>query len=140
MARASPPRPPFFPVLRPLRSFRPRSRSQHATRSPLRRRVAKPLHVSPFMDMLGSWSLKANAPDQNLLVTISVQHPELGCPVDIMACKLNKKVLSIGSEAMVEKCVIHTTPKVGGSDLVTEVERYHGERYFVWRDAKWPWS
>ncbi|KAE8700766.1 protein TIFY 5A [Hibiscus syriacus] len=40
--------------------------------------VAKPLHVSPFMDMLGNWSLRANAPDQNLLVTISVQHPELG--------------------------------------------------------------
>ncbi|CAI9108933.1 OLC1v1008643C1 [Oldenlandia corymbosa var. corymbosa] len=40
--------------------------------------VAKPLHVSPFMDMLGSWSIKANAPEDNLWVAISVQHPELG--------------------------------------------------------------
>ncbi|KAK9267874.1 hypothetical protein L1049_010311 [Liquidambar formosana] len=40
--------------------------------------VAKPLHVSPFMDMLGNWSIKANAPSDNLFVAISVQHPKLG--------------------------------------------------------------
>ncbi|XP_050235363.1 uncharacterized protein LOC126683494 [Mercurialis annua] len=40
--------------------------------------VAKPLHVSPFMDMLGSWHIKANAPGDNLFVNISVQHPEFG--------------------------------------------------------------
>ncbi|KAK3429948.1 hypothetical protein EUGRSUZ_E01441 [Eucalyptus grandis] len=40
--------------------------------------VAKPLHVSPFMDMLGNWSIKANAPGDNLFVAISVQHPKLG--------------------------------------------------------------
>ncbi|KAB1222599.1 hypothetical protein CJ030_MR2G000416 [Morella rubra] len=40
--------------------------------------VAKPLHVSPFMDMHGTWSIRANAPGYNLFVTISVQHPELG--------------------------------------------------------------
>ncbi|XP_038883201.1 uncharacterized protein LOC120074219 [Benincasa hispida] len=40
--------------------------------------VAKPLHVSPFMDMLGNWSIKASAPGDNLYVAISVQHPELG--------------------------------------------------------------
>ncbi|XP_022723927.1 uncharacterized protein LOC111280743 isoform X2 [Durio zibethinus] len=40
--------------------------------------VAKPLHVSPFMDMLGNWSLRVNPPGENLLVAISVQHPELG--------------------------------------------------------------
>ncbi|PQQ20446.1 uncharacterized protein Pyn_32727 [Prunus yedoensis var. nudiflora] len=40
--------------------------------------VAKPLHVSPFMDMLGDWSIRANAPDDDLFVSISVQHPELG--------------------------------------------------------------
>ncbi|OMO70310.1 hypothetical protein CCACVL1_18997 [Corchorus capsularis] len=40
--------------------------------------VAKPLHVSPFMDMLGNWSLRVNDPGDSLLVTISVQHPELG--------------------------------------------------------------
>ncbi|XP_056174082.1 uncharacterized protein LOC115689202 [Syzygium oleosum] len=40
--------------------------------------VAKPLHVSPFMDMLGNWTIKANAPRDNLYVAISVQHPKLG--------------------------------------------------------------
>lgn len=40
--------------------------------------VAKPLHVSPFMDMLGNWSIKASVPGANLSVVISVQHPELG--------------------------------------------------------------
>lgn len=29
--------------------------------------------------------------------------------------------------------------QVGGSDSATEAERYHGERFFVWKDAKWPW-
>ncbi|EEF42636.1 conserved hypothetical protein [Ricinus communis] len=40
--------------------------------------VAKPLHVSPFMDMLGNWRIKANAPGDSLSVIISVQHPEFG--------------------------------------------------------------
>ncbi|KAL0352843.1 UNVERIFIED_CONTAM: hypothetical protein Sangu_0865600 [Sesamum angustifolium] len=40
--------------------------------------VAKPLHVSPFMDMLGNWSVKTNDPADNLHVVISVQHPQLG--------------------------------------------------------------
>ncbi|KAF8028401.1 hypothetical protein BT93_E1111 [Corymbia citriodora subsp. variegata] len=40
--------------------------------------VAKPLHVSPFMDMHGNWSIKANVPGDNLFVAISVQHPKLG--------------------------------------------------------------
>ncbi|KAA8514911.1 hypothetical protein F0562_018090 [Nyssa sinensis] len=40
--------------------------------------VAKPLHVSPFMDMLGNWRIKATAPGDNLLVSISVHHPKLG--------------------------------------------------------------
>ncbi|KAJ4824591.1 hypothetical protein Tsubulata_007144 [Turnera subulata] len=40
--------------------------------------VAKPLHVSPFMDMLGNWNLRTNAPGESLSVVISVQHPELG--------------------------------------------------------------
>ncbi|XP_059668887.1 uncharacterized protein LOC132313969 [Cornus florida] len=40
--------------------------------------VAKPLHVSPFMDMLGDWRIKTNAPGDELLVAISVQHPKLG--------------------------------------------------------------
>ncbi|KAL3524589.1 hypothetical protein ACH5RR_012961 [Cinchona calisaya] len=40
--------------------------------------VAKPLHVSPFMDMFGNWSIKVTAPEDNLSVAISVEHPELG--------------------------------------------------------------
>lgn len=28
--------------------------------------------------MLGDWSIRANAPDDDLFVSISVQHPELG--------------------------------------------------------------
>lgn len=40
--------------------------------------VAKSLHVSPFMDMLGNWNIRANAPGDNLYVTISVKHPKLG--------------------------------------------------------------
>ncbi|KAK6124049.1 hypothetical protein DH2020_042195 [Rehmannia glutinosa] len=40
--------------------------------------VAKPLHVSPFMDMLGNWSMKTNDPADKLHVVISVQHPKLG--------------------------------------------------------------
>uniref|UniRef100_A0A5B7BCL1 DUF1365 domain-containing protein n=1 Tax=Davidia involucrata TaxID=16924 RepID=A0A5B7BCL1_DAVIN len=40
--------------------------------------VAKPLHVSPFMDMLGNWRIRATAPGDNLSVAISVQHPKLG--------------------------------------------------------------
>ncbi|KAF8732265.1 hypothetical protein HU200_016244 [Digitaria exilis] len=40
--------------------------------------VAKPLHVSPFMDMLGNWSIRADAPGESLYAVISVQHPTLG--------------------------------------------------------------
>lgn len=40
--------------------------------------VAKALHVSPFMDMLGSWNVKASDPGENLSISISVHHPEFG--------------------------------------------------------------
>lgn len=40
--------------------------------------VAKALHVSPFMDMLGSWNIKAGDPGENLNISISVHHPEFG--------------------------------------------------------------
>lgn len=40
--------------------------------------LAKPLHVSPFMDMLGDWKINASAPGSSLTLTITVQHPELG--------------------------------------------------------------
>lgn len=47
-----------------------------------------------MQDMLGSWSLRANAPGQNLLVTISVQHPELG---DYFLATLKAKRVSLES-------------------------------------------
>ncbi|KAI5068986.1 hypothetical protein GOP47_0015287 [Adiantum capillus-veneris] len=40
--------------------------------------VAKPLHVSPFMDMSGVWQMKACVPDQNITIRIKVDHPEHG--------------------------------------------------------------
>lgn len=40
--------------------------------------VAKTLHISPFMDMLGDWHMKAKSPGNNLSVSILVKHPELG--------------------------------------------------------------
>lgn len=56
--------------------------------------VAKPLHVSPFMDMLGNWSIKANAPGDILFVAISVQHPTLG---DYFTATLRAKRVSSSS-------------------------------------------
>ncbi|KAK1378430.1 hypothetical protein POM88_025174 [Heracleum sosnowskyi] len=40
--------------------------------------VAKSLHISPFMDMLGDWHMKTKSPGNNLSVSILVKHPELG--------------------------------------------------------------
>ncbi|KAK8942615.1 hypothetical protein KSP39_PZI009098 [Platanthera zijinensis] len=40
--------------------------------------VAKPLHVSPFMDMTGNWIIHADEPGENLFIAISVQHPTMG--------------------------------------------------------------
>lgn len=57
--------------------------------------VAKPLHVSPFMDMLGNWNIKANDPTDSLSVFISVQHPELG---DYFVASLKAKRLSSVSD------------------------------------------
>ncbi|OVA13246.1 Protein of unknown function DUF1365 [Macleaya cordata] len=56
--------------------------------------VAKPLHVSPFMDMLGNWSMRANVPGDNLFIAISVQHPKLG---DYFTATLNAKRISSGA-------------------------------------------
>ncbi|CAK9162323.1 unnamed protein product [Ilex paraguariensis] len=53
--------------------------------------VAKPLHVSPFMDMLGNWSIRTNAPGDNLSVAILVQHPKLG---DYFTASLTAKRVS----------------------------------------------
>ncbi|CAN6454844.1 unnamed protein product [Victoria cruziana] len=40
--------------------------------------VAKPMHVSPFMDMLGNWNIYADPPGDDLFLRILVQHPTLG--------------------------------------------------------------
>ncbi|KAK6268474.1 hypothetical protein QUC31_012634 [Theobroma cacao] len=155
--------------------------------------VAKPLHVSPFMDMRGNWSVKVNAPGDNLLVAISVQHPELG---DYFLATLKAKRISpalVHDHALFFWLMPHkvalwiywhaiklwwknvpfiqhpryTNPsyreealkhdrklqccravgekkdefmQVGGSCPGIVAERNHGERLFVWRDAKWPWT
>ncbi|CAN6196891.1 unnamed protein product [Urochloa humidicola] len=52
--------------------------------------VAKPLHVSPFMDMLGNWSIRADVPGDSLYVVISVQHPTLG---DYFTAALHAKLV-----------------------------------------------
>ncbi|KAK6917169.1 Protein of unknown function DUF1365 [Dillenia turbinata] len=58
--------------------------------------VAKSLHVSPFMDMLGNWKIHATSPGDNLMVTISVQHPKLG---DFFTATLKaKKITSNASD------------------------------------------
>ena len=44
--------------------------------------------------MLGNWSIRANAPGENLLVAISVQHPELG---DYFLATLKAKRISPAS-------------------------------------------
>ncbi|KAI3873326.1 hypothetical protein MKW92_017537 [Papaver armeniacum] len=56
--------------------------------------IAKPLHVSPFMDMLGDWTIKATAPGNSLLISISVKHPTLG---DYFIATLNAKRVSSGA-------------------------------------------
>ncbi|XP_010478388.1 PREDICTED: uncharacterized protein LOC104757357 [Camelina sativa] len=40
--------------------------------------VAKSLQVSPFMDMLGNWKIRANEPGEELSVSIESKHPHLG--------------------------------------------------------------
>lgn len=40
--------------------------------------IVKPLHVSPFMDMLGNWTIHADSPGESLNLAISVQHPTFG--------------------------------------------------------------
>ncbi|XP_057463369.1 uncharacterized protein LOC130753368 [Actinidia eriantha] len=58
--------------------------------------IAKPLHVSPFMDMLGNWRIKTKAPKDNLFVSISVQHPKLG---DYFTATLTaKRILSLEAD------------------------------------------
>ena len=41
-------------------------------------RVRKALHVSPLMDMAGSWALEAPNPSASLKLSVLVDHPEMG--------------------------------------------------------------
>ncbi|KAL8103375.1 hypothetical protein AgCh_027804 [Apium graveolens] len=56
--------------------------------------VAKSLHISPFMDMLGDWHMRAKAPGNSLSVSILVKHPELG---NYFTASLTAKKLEITS-------------------------------------------
>ncbi|XP_047338100.1 uncharacterized protein LOC124941791 [Impatiens glandulifera] len=53
--------------------------------------VVKSLHVSPFMDMVGTWHIKTNSPGSDLFISISVHHPELG---DYFIATLNAKKIT----------------------------------------------
>ncbi|CAI0545014.1 unnamed protein product [Linum tenue] len=59
--------------------------------------VAKPLHVSPFMDMMGNWKIRASVPGDSLWVSISVQHPEHG---DYFVATLNAKRTPVSDSDM----------------------------------------
>ncbi|KAL2341120.1 hypothetical protein Fmac_009060 [Flemingia macrophylla] len=153
--------------------------------------VAKALHVSPFMDMLGSWDIKANDPGDNLTISISVHHPKHG---NYFIASLKAKRLCSSTESdhafffwlMPHKVAVwiywHAVklwwknvqfvqhPKYSvptyreealkrddtlqccglssdnrhlhlrGSDLGSLAEISSKNRWFRWRDAKWPWS
>ncbi|KAM7524896.1 hypothetical protein LguiA_014798 [Lonicera macranthoides] len=150
--------------------------------------VAKPLHVSPFMDMLGNWSIRTSVPGDNLLLTISIQHPKLG---DYFTASLTAKRVSSSAtdhavffwlmphkvalwiywhalklwwkgvpfiqhprynnplyreQASVNDKKLQCCPafapnhsQVEGSDSGFMADTIGRERWFQWRDAKWPW-
>ncbi|KAF7803157.1 DUF1365 family protein [Senna tora] len=157
--------------------------------------VAKALHVSPFMDMLGSWNIKASDPGDNLTVAISVHHPELG---NYFTATLKAKKLSSPSdsdhavffwlmphkvavwiywhalklwwknvrfvqhpryaipptyreEALIRDRKLQCCGSMGfsgdhkhvqqrGTDQGFSYDINSSNRWFKWRDAKWPWS
>ncbi|KAL6955282.1 hypothetical protein U1Q18_010332 [Sarracenia purpurea var. burkii] len=154
--------------------------------------VAKPLHVSPFMDMLGNWIMRTDAPGDNLFIRISVQHPKLG---DYFTATLTaKRISSLASdhalffwlmphkvalriywqalklwwkgvsfiqhprysnleyrqEALIRDrklpcCLsflqdVQNHVPLEGSDSDYVEDDIRSNRWFTWRDAKWPWS
>ncbi|CAJ2658653.1 unnamed protein product [Trifolium pratense] len=64
--------------------------------------VAKTMHVSPFMDMLGNWSIKAGEPGENLNISISIHHPELG---NYFTATLKAKKLCSSSTSILDHAV-----------------------------------
>ncbi|ERM99299.1 hypothetical protein AMTRI_Chr02g253840 [Amborella trichopoda] len=70
--------------------------------------VAKPLHVSPFMDMLGTWNMQAHAPGENLFLKISVDHPSLG---NYFTATLQAKRLSKSLETQIPELFFWLMPQ-----------------------------
>ncbi|XP_071708877.1 uncharacterized protein [Rutidosis leptorrhynchoides] len=145
--------------------------------------VAKPLHVSPFMDMLGSWNIKTSIPGDNLVVNITVNHPKLGnyFTASLIANRISsssvqhavffwlmphkvalwiywhalklwwKKVVFIQhpryENPSYKKDAVERDRNLGCCQAVsTHTDNYnqvdessHKDRWFRWRDAKWPW-
>ncbi|KAI3796425.1 hypothetical protein L1987_39095 [Smallanthus sonchifolius] len=142
--------------------------------------VAKPLHVSPFMDMLGNWSIKTSVPRDNLVVNISVNHPKLG---DYFTASLTANRISSSSvqhalffwlmphkvaiwiywhalKLWWKKVVFIQHPRydnpsykkdatardrnlgccqVFATETNNQQQVEEKDRWFRWRDAKWPW-
>ncbi|XVE88396.1 hypothetical protein DITRI_Ditri19aG0066700 [Diplodiscus trichospermus] len=145
-------------------------------------------------DMLGNWSVRVNDPGENLMVAISVQHPELGnyFMATLKAKRISQESVhdyalffwlmphkvalwiywhalklwwknvpfmphprysnpSYREDALKRDRKLQCCPGVqcnkdelmmvgGSADSGLEAERNHGERLFLWRNAKWPWS
>ncbi|GAB4840640.1 hypothetical protein Ancab_021407 [Ancistrocladus abbreviatus] len=121
--------------------------------------VAKALHVSPFMDMLGSWSIKATAPGDDLSVVILVQHPDLGqfFSATLKALKLWWKNVQFiqhpryanpayREDALLRDqglkcCAADRIESSTGAYLKHNRNQVVEESHqFLWQDAKWPWS
>ncbi|GAQ89587.1 hypothetical protein KFL_005390070 [Klebsormidium nitens] len=56
--------------------------------------VPKPLHVSPFMDMSSSWTIRASPPGEKLELTFIAKHPDLGpyFTASLQATKVTREV------------------------------------------------
>lgn len=148
--------------------------------------VAKPLHVSPFMDMVGNWSIRADAPGEDLYLAISVQHPTLGnyFTATLSAKRVHSSSSSLSLAAyfwlMPHRVAVwiylqalslwwknvaflghpkYMNPKYRDDALLRDrdlccsrnIKRTgnhpnppgdggNKNRWFVWRDAQWPWS
>ncbi|XP_078437351.1 DUF1365 family protein isoform X2 [Wolffia australiana] len=118
--------------------------------------VAKPLHVSPFMDMLGSWKMHVGEPGEKLYVGISVQHPEMG---NYFTATLSATRVSPSSQVNPEavklwwkdvRFIQH--PRYSNPEYREEARRRDqklscpligvkggGSRWFLWKEAAWPW-
>ncbi|GLJ53743.1 hypothetical protein SUGI_1146840 [Cryptomeria japonica] len=160
--------------------------------------VAKPLHVSPFMDMLGNWKMHASLPGSSLALTILVQHPEFGnyFTATLQAKKVEQLIVnpeiflwlmphkvaiwiywqalqlwwkgvpfvshpkysngnSYRDQALQRDSQLQSAPVCGQHENLCQkrhetfsqkfvpcLNKCNTEcgRWFVWRDARWPWS